>query len=168
MDFITGVFTGNWAMAWNGVKSIFSGVFSSLVALAKAPINGVISIINGAIAGINKLGVKIPDWVPMLGGKEFKLNIPKIPMLYKGTNYWQGGPAMIHDRGAEIVDLPRGSRVYPHDKSIQMARQEGSKGGRTVNIAKLADSITIQDAADVDEIMERFVKKLEAAMENMA
>ncbi len=49
-----------------------------------------------------------------------------------------------------------------------MARQEGSKGGRTVNIAKLADSITIQDAADVDEIMERFVKKLEAAMENMA
>ncbi len=70
--------------------------------------------------------------------------------------------------GAEIVDLPRGSRVYPHDKSIQMARQEGSKGGRTVNIAKLADSITIQDAADVDEIMERFVKKLEAAMENMA
>lgn len=168
MDFITGVFTGNWAMAWNGVKSIFSGVFSSLVALAKTPINGVISIINGAIAGINKLGVKVPDWVPMLGGKEFKLNIPKIPMLYRGTDYWQGGPAMIHDRGAEIVDLPRGTRVYPHDKSIQMARQEGSKGGRTVNIAKLADSITIQDAADVDEIMERFVKKLEAAMENMA
>lgn len=168
MDFITGVFTGNWAMAWNGVKSIFSGVFSSLVALAKTPINGVISIINGAIAGINKLGVKIPDWVPMLGGKEFKLDIPKIPMLYRGTDYWQGGPAMIHDRGAEIVDLPRGTRVYPHDKSIQMARQEGNRGSRIVNIAKLADSITITEAADVDEIMERFVKKLEAAMENTA
>lgn len=168
MDFITGVFTGNWAMAWNGVKSIFSGVFSSLVALAKTPINGVISIINGAIAGINKLGVKIPDWVPLLGGKEFKLDIPKIPMLYRGTDYWQGGPAMIHDRGAEIVDLPRGTRVYPHDKSIRMARQEGNRGSRIVNIAKLADSINITEAADVDEIMERFVKKLEAAMENTA
>ncbi len=167
MDFITGVFTGNWSQAWNGLKDIFRGVFSSLVALAKTPINGVISIINGAIAGINKLGVKIPNWVPMLGGKEFKVNIPKIPMLYKGTDYWQGGPAMIHDRGAEIVDLPKGTRVYPHDKSIQIARQEGRSGKMVVNIEKLADSIVIRETADVDMVMDRFIKKLEEAEEGM-
>ena len=72
---------------------------------------------------INKLDIKIPDWVPMIGGKGFDLNIPTIPMLYKGTSNWQGGTAVIHDRGGEIVDLPRGSRVYPHDKSIAMARR---------------------------------------------
>lgn len=168
MDFITGIFTGNWTKAWNGVKDIFSGVFSSLVALAKAPINGVISIINGAIAGINKMGIKIPDWIPKLGGKEFKINIPQIPKLYRGTNYWQGGPAMIHDKGAEIVDLPRGTRVYPHDKSIQMARQEGGNGSRNVYIAKLADTIIIRETADVDEVMEEFVKKLEQTEGNIA
>lgn len=168
MDFITGIFTGNWTKAWNGVKDIFSGVFSSLVALAKAPINGVISIINGAIAGINKMGIKIPDWIPKLGGKEFKINIPQIPKLYRGTNYWQGGPAMIHDKGAEIVDLPRGTRVYPHDKSIQMARQEGGSGSRNVYIAKLADTIIIRETADVDEVMEEFVKKLEQTEGNIA
>ncbi len=168
MDFITGIFTGNWTKAWNGVKDIFGGVFSSLVALAKAPINGVISIINGAIAGINKIGIKIPDWIPKLGGKEFKINIPQIPKLYRGTNYWQGGPAMIHDKGAEIVDLPRGTRVYPHDKSIQMARQEGGNGSRNVYIAKLADTIIIRETADVDEVMEEFVKKLEQTEGNIA
>ena len=108
--FISGVFTGNWRKAWEGIKTIFKGVFDSLAALCKAPINAVIGIINGAISGINKLNISIPDWVPGLGGKSFGINIPTIPMLYKGTDNWKGGAAIIHDRGGEIVDLPQGSR----------------------------------------------------------
>ncbi len=167
VDFITGVFTGDWEKAWSGVRDIFGGIFETLVALAKAPLNGVISLINGAIAGINNLGIKIPDWVPRLGGKEFKINIPTIQMLYTGTNNWRGGPAMIHDRGAEIVDLPSGTRVYPHDKSLQMAREEGKKKV-TVIVQKIADKVEISDPQDVDRIMDRFVKKLEETAENMA
>lgn len=112
--------------AWEGIKTIFKGVFDSLAALCKAPINAVIGIINGAISGINKLNISIPDWVPGLGGKSFGINIPTIPMLYKGTDNWKGGAAIIHDRGGEIVDLPQGSRVYPHDKSVEMARKDGA------------------------------------------
>ena len=167
VDFITGVFTGDWEKAWSGVRDIFGGIFETLVALAKAPLNGVISLINGAIAGINNLGIKIPDWVPGLGGKDFKINIPTIQMLYTGTNNWRGGPAMIHDRGAEIVDLPSGTRVYPHDKSLQMAREEGKKKV-TVIVQKIADKVEISDPQDVDRIMDRFVKKLEETAENMA
>lgn len=74
---------------------------------------------------------------------------------------------MIHDRGAEIVDLPKGTRVYPHDKSIQIARQEGRSGKMVVNIEKLADSIVIRETADVDMVMDRFIKKLEEAEEGM-
>jgi hypothetical protein len=47
----------------------------------------------------------------------------------KGTNFWRGGLTSIHERGGEIIDLPRGSRVYPHDKSIAMAKQEGMNQG---------------------------------------
>ena len=162
--FISGVFTGNWRKAWEGIKTIFKGVFDSLAALCKAPINAVIGIINGAISGINKLNISIPDWVPGLGGKSFGINIPTIPMLYKGTDNWKGGAAIIHDRGGEIVDLPQGSRVYPHDKSVEMARKDGTaqngSGGITLNIQKLADKIEVRSDEDIDRIAEALALKL--------
>lgn len=164
ITFISGVFTGNWSQAWEGIKSIFSGVFDSLVALCKMPINAVIGIINGAISGINKLGLTIPDWVPLIGGKSFSINIPTIPQLYKGTDNWRGGAAMIHDRGGEIVDLPKGTRVYPHDKSVEMARKEGaaagSAGSISIVIQKLADKIEVRNDEDIDRIAEALAIKL--------
>lgn len=167
VDFITGVFTGNWKKAWNGVKDIFGGIFKSLVSLAKMPLNGVIGLINGAIEGVNKIGIEIPDWVPKLGGKKFKIDIPQIPMLYKGTSNWMGGPAMIHDKGAEIVDLPQGTRVYPHDKSLQMARESGSKNVKVV-VEKLCEQIVVRNDSDIDKIADALARKLEAAAVNMA
>ena len=159
--FISGVFTGNWKKAWEGVKEIFSGIFKTFVGIAKTPINGVIGLINGAINRLNKIGIKFPKWVPGLGGKDFKINIPRIPMLYTGTTNWIGGPAMIHDRGAEIVDLPSGTRVYPHDKSLQMARAEGSKanGKATVIISKIADKIIVRNDEDIEKIANAVINK---------
>lgn len=84
IDFVKNVFTGNWAGAWESVKNIFGNAFSALTGLAKAPLNAVISLVNSAIGGLNKLHISIPDWVPGLGGKEFGINIPKIPMLATG------------------------------------------------------------------------------------
>lgn len=82
IQFITGVFTGNWSQAWEGVKNIFSGAFEGLKSIAKGVMNGIISIINAGIRGLNK--IKIPDWVPGVGGKG--INIPEIPQFAKGTN----------------------------------------------------------------------------------
>ena len=124
IDFVTGVFTGDWRKAWNGVKNIFAGAMQGLAAVAKAPMNAVIGIINGAISGINSIHVEIPDWVPKLGGKKFGVNIAQIPYLAKGTKNWPGGPAHINEKGGEIVDLPRGTRVFPHDKSITLVKNE--------------------------------------------
>lgn len=108
--------------------------------MVKTPLNVVIGIIDSAIAGINKLGLKIPKWVPFIGGKSFSINVPKIPMLAQGTPNWKGGLAVTQERGGEIMDLPRGTRVYPHDKSVQMAKHEKtrSKGNVTVIIKKFA------------------------------
>ena len=160
--FISGVFTGNWKKAWEGVKEIFSGIFKTFVGIAKAPINGVIGLVNGAINRLNKIGIKFPKWVPGLGGKDFKISIPRIPMLYTGTNNWSGGPAMIHDRGAEIVDLPSGTRVYPHDKSLQMARAEGAKssGKSIVSISKIADTIVVRNEDDIKKIANAVVNEI--------
>lgn len=116
VDFIAGVFTGNWKRAWNGVKSIFSGVFQALAGIAKAPINAVIGIINGAINGINKVGFDVPDWVPFIGGESFRINIPKIPMLAQGGYVKANTPqlAMIGDNKTQ------GEIVAPEGKMFEV------------------------------------------------
>ena len=81
IDFITGLFTGNWQQAWNGIKSIFSGAVGGLGEIIKAPLKAVVSAVNTVIGGLNKLSV--PDWVPGIGGKG--INIPLIPGFVNGT-----------------------------------------------------------------------------------
>lgn len=100
--FITGVFTGDWKKAWQGVKKIFKGVWDALVDIAKTPINLIIGLINGLtgaiedalnwiIDGINELSFTTPDWLPGdLGGQTFgfdlsQIDIPEIPKLAQGA-----------------------------------------------------------------------------------
>lgn len=169
LTFITGVFTLNWSKAWEGVKNIFGGIFEGLGGMLKMPINGVISMINGAIAGINSISVDIPDWVPGIGGEKFGINIPQLPMLARGTDNWKGGLAQISEKGGEIVDLPSGARVYPHDETVRKAYADGAKrnSGKSVYIAKLADSIVVKSESDIDKIAEALAKKIFETSDNM-
>lgn len=103
IDFVAGVFTGNWSRAWQGVKDIFGGIMNGLGSVIKGPLNAVISLINGAISGLNKISVSIPSWVPGFGGKTFGVNIPKIPMLAKGGIIDSPTLAMVGEAGKEAV-----------------------------------------------------------------
>ncbi len=138
IDFVQGVFTGNWEQAWNGVVQIFGGIFNGIVALAKAPINAVIGLINGAINaingminGINSIQFDIPDWVPGLGGKIFKVNIgniPNIPYLAKGGTV-VNGMAIVGEAGPELLTVsPSGTKVIP------LSGTEKARGAASVNI----------------------------------
>ena len=113
INFIVGVFTGNWRKAWNGVKDVFASIFSGLVGLAKAPINAVIACVNGLISGVNacisglnKISVDVPDWVPGIGGKKFGFNLSAlgtIPYLAKGGIINSPTLAMVGEAGREAV-----------------------------------------------------------------
>lgn len=98
-NFIGGVFSGNWKRAWLGVKQIFEGIVSGLGHIFKAPLNFMIDGINKFLSGIGK--VKIPDWVPGVGGKGF--SIPKIPRLAKGGIVSASTIANIGEAGTEAV-----------------------------------------------------------------
>ena len=84
IEFIVNVFTLHWGDAWKNAANIFVDVFKMIAQLIKAPLNIVIGLINTVIAGINAMKIQIPDWVPGLGGKNFAINVPVIPMLAKG------------------------------------------------------------------------------------
>ena len=100
LTFISGVFTGNWKKAWEGVQLIFKGLVEALVGIFRVPINGIIGLVNGMLSGIvagvnlairalNKLNITIPNWVPGVGGKHFGFSIgqisaPQIPYLADG------------------------------------------------------------------------------------
>lgn len=107
ITFITGVFTGNWKQAWEGVKSIFSGIWEAIKSVCTGVVNGIISVINTVIGGLNKL--KIPDWVPGIGG--MGINIPLIPMLAKGSKYTPD-TFIAGEAGAELVTNARGRTVF--------------------------------------------------------
>ena len=116
IDFIGGVFTGDWKRAWQGVSDIFGGIWNGLKTIAKAPLNAIINMVNTLIGGLNKL--KLPDWVPGIGGKG--INIPKIPTLWKGSNYTLGGLTLVGEQGPELVNMPRGASVTPAHKTEQL------------------------------------------------
>ncbi len=101
IEFIVNVFTLQWGDAWKNVVNMFGDIFKGLAQLIKAPLNVVIGAINTVIAGINAMKIQIPDWVPGLGGKNFALNIPVIPMLASGG--FTDGLSIAGEAGTEAV-----------------------------------------------------------------
>ena len=127
--------------------NIFGGLFGGIVAIAKSPLNGVISVVNSAIDKLNTISVHIPDWVPLIGGKGFEVNIPKIPYLAHGTENWQGGFAYMNEGGrGELTYLPNGAQVIPHDISVQYAKAaaRANSGAAMLDLSGLLEGMIIQ------------------------
>lgn len=122
IQFVSGVFSGNWKKAWDGVKETFGNTFEALKGLFKTPINWIINKLNQFIDGINK--IQVPDWVPGVGGKG--INIPHIPTLAKGGIVDKATLAMIGEgKSAEAV--------IPLDRTLTKYMSEALKqtGGTT-------------------------------------
>lgn len=125
ITFIKGVFTGDWKMAWEGVKSIFKGVFDLLYSIAVSPLNMIISAINLMISGLNKVieginKIKIPDWdwLGSLAGKGFNIpTIKSIAYLASGGELLRG-TAIVGEAGPEILTNNGGNpKVVPLNKN---------------------------------------------------
>lgn len=128
IDFVTGVFTGNWEQAWNGVVNIFGGIFDGIVAYAKAPLNLLIGLINGMIGGLNN--IKLPKWVPGIGGKG--IDIPQIPYLATG-GHLINGQAIVGEAGPELLTAKNGkTTVTPLSDDEKRKGIGGNYPDRTV------------------------------------
>ena len=152
IDFIAGVFSGDWSRAWNGIVDAFGGIFSLIADIAKGPINMVIGLINGMLDGlesginwivrkINGLSFDVPDWVPVIGGDHFGFDLPEvgfgsIPYLAQGGYVKPNTPqlAMIGD------NKHQGEVVAPEDKLLEMAQKAADMAS---SAELLAEAISI-------------------------
>lgn len=114
-NFITNVFLGVQA-AWNGLTSFVGGVFDGVLWAVRELVSMVKNAVNGIIGGINCA----IDLINMIPG----VSISAIPYLSHGTDDWAGGFARINEGGrGELVYLPGGAQVIPHDISVQYAKE---------------------------------------------
>lgn len=99
LQFLSGVFTGDWEKAWKGIKNIFKGIVDSLVGVFKFPLNSIIDSINNFTQSLSS--INLPDWVPGAGGKSIK--IKRIPHLAEGGMPEVGQMFIANEKGAELV-----------------------------------------------------------------
>lgn len=136
VDFVVGVFTGDWTKAWEGVKEIFKGIWNGIVAIIEAAINFIIDGINLLISALNTIHFEIPDWVPIIGGKSFGINIPlvsrvELPRLAEGAVIPPNREFM-----AVLGDQKSGTNIEtPLETMVQAFKQAmNESGGRSQTI----------------------------------
>lgn len=174
IDFITGVFTGNWSQAWNGIKSIFSGAVGGLGGIIKAPLRAVVSAVNTVIGGLNKL--KVPDWVPGLGGKG--INIPLIPGFAKGTDRTPGtfiagenGPELITNAAnRKVFTAAQTGQIFNNITQAQTADNVSarmSRAGTIVINVQNSPSVVVNGNGEANNIKQQLEQYDEAFLEKL-
>jgi hypothetical protein len=151
--FLKGVFTGDWKMAWTGIKTFFVGVWDVIVGCLKSSVNFVIGalntaynaicgVINACISAINKISFTVPDWVPGLGGKQFggfnlqKIQPVNIPYLANGGITTGATIAKIGEAGREAVLPLENNTGWMDDLASKLAsKMPDYSGAKTVVLA---------------------------------
>lgn len=109
--FLTGVFTGNWKMAWDGIVQMVKGSVNLIIGMLNGLINSFILTINNLI----RSALKLVDAIPGINIPINDIQIPtvELPMLAKGGTILETGSAIVGEEGAELLTLPKGAKVQP-------------------------------------------------------
>ncbi|WP_142434725.1 phage tail tape measure protein [Enterococcus gallinarum] len=161
IDFITGVFTGDWSKAWQGLVDIFGGIFDGIVSIAKIPINNMIGLINGFIRGLNN--IKIPKWVPGVGGKSF--SIGELPYLAKGGHVLNG-QAIVGEAGPELLTNKNGkTTVTPLSDEEKREGISGKyKGNITVEQHNHFGSVDANNPSELNKLNRKISRASKQAL----
>lgn len=163
LDFITGVFTGNWSKAWQGLVDIFGGIFDGIVAVGKAPINAMIGLINGFIGGLNN--IKIPKWVPGVGGKSF--SISKLPYLAQG-GHLINGQAIVGEAGPELLTAKNGkTTVTPLSDEEKRKGISGRVSGGSIEQHIHIGKVDANNPSELDRMNRKFAKANQQAIRDL-
>ncbi len=150
--FVTAIADGDWSAAWEAFKNVVTGVFEGIggaIETAIGLVDAFFSSITGGAANA------------ITGNMDAAGSSLAVPANAAGTTNWHGGWTRVNEKGGEIMNLPSGTQIIPHDAS----RNTPIAGGG-VTIAKLADSIIIREDADMDKLGDAIVRKIRQANAN--
>ena len=120
-EFLAGVFTGDWKKAWEGLGNAVKGPVNLIIGFLNKLISSVVTSINSMVEAINKLSLKVPDWVPGIGGSTIGFSLktitaPQIPYLAKGAVLPANKPFL-----AMVGDQKHGTNIEAPLSTIQEA-----------------------------------------------
>lgn len=140
IDFVAGVFTGDWERAWEGISTFFKGIVNTIIGAVNGLISGVCAGINTVIRAINRINFTVPEWVPGVGGKSVGFNLktitpPKIPLLAQGAVIPANAPFL-----AVLGDQKHGTNIEAPLSTIEeavervMRRNSGMADERIISL----------------------------------
>ena len=143
---------------WNSIKTAFGGIRDSITgafSAAKEKVAGFFSWLNQKIESVPILGSIYK------GGKNAVSWIAdRLDGNAMGTPYWRGGYTRVNERGGEIMNLPSGTQIIPHDVSVKAA------GGRSVTVNVNIQGNVIGNREFTDQVGEYVGRKVLAALGN--
>ena len=143
---------------WNSIKTAFGGIRDSIVnafSAAKEKVAGFFSWLNQKIESVPILGSIYK------GGKNAVSWIAdRLDGNAMGTPYWRGGYTRVNERGGEIMNLPSGTQIIPHDVSVKAA------GGRSVTVNVTIQGNVIGNREYTEQVGEYVGRKVLAALGN--
>lgn len=154
VDFVKGVFSGNWEQAWNGVVNIFKNVFNLIPAFVENVINGIIWIINKLLEGVN--------WATSMIGWEID-PIPEVtlPRFRAGIDY------VPHDKFAAYLDAGEAVLTAQEVEEYRQSKREGrgsvfenDSTNIVNNISINIPSVAINNDMDIDSLVEDMSNRL--------
>lgn len=139
ITFISGVFTGDWKKAWNGVLDILKGVWNLVIGTIEGGINFIIDGINLLLSALNKIHFEIPDGVPLVGGKTIGINIPpvsrvQLPRLASGAVIPPNREFMAvlgDQKSGTNIETPLSTMVQAFKQAMN---ETGGAGGRQMTV----------------------------------
>lgn len=144
IEFISGVFTGDWTKAWEGVKDIFKGIWNGIITAVEYAINFIINGINLLISALNTIHFEVPDWVPLIGGSSFGISIPLVsnvalPRLAQGAVIPPNREflAVLGDqKSGTNIETPLATMVQAFKQAMN---DTGGMGGRQITVVMQLD-----------------------------
>lgn len=144
IEFISGVFTGDWTKAWEGVKDIFKGIWNGIITAVEYAINFIINGINLLISALNTIHFEVPDWVPLIGGRSFGISIPLVsnvalPRLASGAVIPPNREflAVLGDqKSGTNIETPLATMVQAFKQAMN---ETGGMGGRQITVVMQLD-----------------------------
>ena len=150
---------------WDGIKTVFGGIKDSIVGAfnsAKEAVGSFFSWIGDKLSALDGAIESVPVIGSIYRGIKGAGSwvIDKVTGHATGTSYFPGGWTRVHERGGEIMRLPGGTQIIPHDVSRRMA------GGTTVQVYVTVQGNVIGNQAYAESLGETIAQKLLRALRN--